>query len=416
MLKVCMVVHNYFYHDARVRRYADALADAGVRVDVICPRASGPSSTKARAEIRVFSIPIGHGKGGLKSLLLEYVAAFFFYSLWLLALYVKNRYTIIHVHNMPDFLVFTALLPKLLGAKVILDIHDPMPEFYMSKYRAAGATVRFLRLEERLAAQFADAVIPANPNFARNLIARGIPADKITVVNNVADPRVFDRERFRRQQPSHDEHFTLIYPGTIAPRYGLAVAICAVPQLVTRIPQLRILIIGAHTAHQDELMAQAQQLGVSRYVQFQPIIPADEVPLRVSQADVGIYLALPDAHMSIATPTKVLEYAIMGIPIIASRLPILESLFGDSAVQFFEPGNAEQFAHCVVQLFESPARRAQLVQEADRVYVSTHSWSVERAAYFALLQRLVPSADSALSPSRLDRSAEGKSGEFKRDS
>lgn len=134
-LRVCMIVHQYYYRDTRVRRYADALADAGAQVDVICVRSPDRPSTGQRDGVRVFTVPINRGYGSRGSYLLEYGIAFVFFATWLLALYVKNRYQVIHIHNMPDFLIFAALVPRLLGAKLILDIHDPMPELYMSKYR-----------------------------------------------------------------------------------------------------------------------------------------------------------------------------------------------------------------------------------------------------------------------------------------
>jgi glycosyltransferase involved in cell wall biosynthesis len=267
-----------------------------------------------------------------------------------------------------------------------------MPEFYMSKYEEChtnSTAVRLMRLQEKLSSMLVHAVITANSNFEDNLVKRGIPADKITVVNYVPDPQVFNRSEYKEERNSKSKHFTLIYPGTIAPRYGLDVAIRALPLLIIRIPQLRLVIIGPQVEYMDELATLAQQLGVSPFVQFKPTIPVDEVPWQVIQADVGIYPALPDPHMNIATPCKVLEYAVMGIPIIASRLKVLEDLFTNSAIMFFEPGNVDQFARCVLELFESPARRDELVRNTDNSFVRTHSWNSERRAYFNLLNRLL---------------------------
>ena len=391
MIKVCMIDERRYSFDAYIHRYADALADAGVQVDVLCLRDQNQSFTEHRSGVRVFTIPISRGYGNRGSHLLEYGMAFILFTARLLALYIKNRYQVIHVHNMPDFLAFTALIPRILGTKLILDIRDPMPEIYMSKYehQTNKMTVRLMQVQEKLSSLLAHAVITANSNFKDSLVRRGIPADKITVVNYVPDPRAFNRSGFKKQCRSESKHFTLIYPGTIAPRYGLDVAIRALPLLLTRIPQLRLVIIGPQTEHVDELAALAQQLGVSSYVQFKPVIPVDEVCRQIAQADVGIYPALSNPHMSIATPMKVLEYAVIGIPIIASRLKVLEDLFGDSALMFFDPGNVNQFGRCVLELFDDPARREQLVRNADNIFVRTHSWSNEQRAYFNLLNRLL---------------------------
>jgi len=391
MIKVCMIVHQYYYRDPRVQRYAEALADAGAQVDVLCPQDQNRSFAKQRNRVRVFTIPLSRGYRGRGSYPLEYGAAFIFYTARLLALYIKNRYQVLHVHNMPDFLVFTALVPRIFGANLILDIHDPMPEVYMAKYEcsADAMAVRLMRVQERLSSMLAHKVITANSNFRDNLVKRGVPADKITVVNNVADPKVFDRNKYRKERRSKGENFTLIYPGTITPPYGLEVAIRALPLLITRIPRIRLVVIGPQVEHVNDLATLAEQLGVSSFVQFKPPIPVDEVPRQIAQADVGIYTALLNPHMNTATPTKVLEYAAMGVPIIASRLKVLEDLFTDSAIMFFDPGSVDQFARCVLELFDNPTRRDELVRNADNIYVRTHSWSDERRAYFNLLNRLL---------------------------
>ncbi|GAG09546.1 unnamed protein product, partial [marine sediment metagenome] len=261
----------------------------------------------------------GYGTRG--SYLVEYGKAFVLFSAWLLKLFARNRYHVVHVHNMPDFLAFAAIIPRIFGAKIILDIHDPMPEFYLSKYkdRANGVAVRLLQVEEKLSSMLAHAVITANPRFKARLVERGMCADKITVINNVADPSVFSRDKHKGECRGDGQHFTLIYPGTIAPRYGLDVAIRALPLLLPKIPQIRLVILGAYAPHGDELGELAQRIGVSSYVQFRPAIPVDEVAQQLVQADIGIYPALPDPYMDLITPVKVLEFAIMGIPIVASR-------------------------------------------------------------------------------------------------
>jgi len=398
MIKVCMVVHQYYYSDGRVRRYADALADVGAQVDVLCLRDVNYPYSGQRDGVRIFSIPVSRSRGSRGSYLVEYAKALTLFSARLLKLFARNRYHVVHVHNMPDFLVFAAIIPRIFGAKIILDIHDPMPEFYMSRYRDRmnGAAVRLLQVEETLSSMLAHAVITANPRFKARLVERGMCADKITVINNVADPSVFSRDRYKGERRGDGQHFTLIYPGTIAPRYGLDVAIRALPLLVAKIPQIRLVILGAYAPHIDELAELAQRIGVSSYVQFKPAIPVDEVAQQLVQADIGIYPALPDPYMDLITPVKVLEFAIMGIPIVASRCQVLEELFTDSGIMFFEPRNVDQFARCVLELFNSPGRRDQLVRNADRIFVATHSWAEERRTYFDLLNRLVASREDAI--------------------
>lgn len=299
---------------------------------------------------------------------------------------------------MPDFLVFCAFIPKLFGAKIILDIHDPMPEVYASKFtgRKNSLGVKLLRFEEKISAAFSDAVITANVHFTDNLISRGIPASKITTINNYPDPEIFNKLKRPSTREGNHDHFTLIFPGTIAPRYGLEVAVRAMPILKEKIHNIHLLIIGRQDDYARSLQSLAKDLGISDCVEIRSGLPITEIPQQLINADVGIYPAVPDCHMSIAIPGKVLEFAIMGLPILSSRLQIVEELFGDLAVMFFEPGNVEQFAQCVIKLYEDPALREKLVQQADRKFAEHQSQEREIQAFWDLLKQLLPKQSNAL--------------------
>ncbi|MEP0764058.1 MAG: glycosyltransferase family 4 protein [Chloroflexota bacterium] len=399
-LKVAMIVHQYYYYDGRVRSYAETLAEAGARVDVLCVSARTRPAAPPPEGLRVFTIPVSRAYSGPGSYVVEYALALIFYTIRLLALYARNRYQVIHVHNMPDFLIFAAVIPRVLGAKLVLDIHDPTPEFTMSKYSkpATSRLVRMMCLQERLSARLAHAIITANPVFKERLVSRGLPPSAITVIGNEVDTRLFDRQRYEQDRLLRDRRFVLIYAGTIAPRYGLDVAVNALPLLVERIPGIHLQIIGKQTAYSQELSARAEQLGVLHHLELVPAIPLDAVPRYLAQADIGIYTAISDPHMDVAVPTKVLEYAYMGLPVVASRLPVLEEGFSPTALLLFEPGCVEEFAQHILALYEHPARRTQLVLEMDRTFVQGQRQQQRRLAYFTLLNTLLSVQEDRLSP------------------
>jgi glycosyltransferase involved in cell wall biosynthesis len=390
MFRVCMLVHKYYDDDPRVRRYVEALLEAGAEVDVLCLHALGRQKQRSAGKLRVVAIPFARG-GRRARYLIEYGVAFVLYLVWLLAMDLRRQYTVIHVHNMPDFLVFAALIPRLRGAKIIHDIHDPMPEFYMSKHRHAteSLVVQLMQLQERLALPVAHAVITANAAFKTNLVQRGLPAEAVTVVNNVADPRIFDRAHYPTAQRQAQAGFTLLYPGTVAPRYGLHIALQALPILVPEIPGLRLRIIGPGEEYLAALADQAAALGVAEHVELVPPIAPTEVPYEMMHADLGIYPALPDPHMTIATPSKVYEYVAMGLPVIASRLSALEVLFDDSTIFYVRPNDPVAFAHGVLSLYADPARRSEQARRAQARLACQRSWAQERQRYFALLHSLV---------------------------
>jgi len=392
MLKICMIAHQYYNRDPRVRRYAEALANDGVQVDIICPRDQNILKTSNYDNIRIFTVPVGRSYKGKGSYISEYILSFIFYFIKLTSLFFRNRYQIIHVHSIPDFLIFTAFFPKIFGAKLILDIKDLMPEVFISKYKVdvKSKLFKLIKIQEALSAKFAHAIITANSNFKETLIKRGITFRDIMVINNIADTKIFNRILYHKYLAEKNGRFTLIYPGTIAPRYGLEVAVRGLPFLVKNITNIRLIIVGAIVEYTKELKRIAKELEVLDKIEFVGIVPIEEVPRYIIQADVGIYTGISDPHMDIATPTKVIEYAIMGIPIVAPRLKILEDLFTDSSIMFFESGNIEEFSNCILKLYKSPELRSQLVKNADRDFVSKHSWEHEKSKYYDLLNGLLP--------------------------
>jgi glycosyltransferase involved in cell wall biosynthesis len=389
-VKVCMVVNQIYYTDPRVISYANALADVGAKVAVISSRQTTSYKTQKNPNIKIIPIPIARNYTSTLGYIVNYCLSIIFFVLYSSLLFLVRRYHVVHIHNMPDTLIIAALLPKLFGAKVIFDIHDPMPEFFMSKYQQGpdSKIVRFFKWQERFAARLADAVLTANPIFKERLSGRGIPQDKILVINNIPSPENFNRQAYHPEKLKSGKKFTLIYPGTIAPRYYLETLILALPRLIQDIPNIEFKMIGKHTKYVDELISLATQQGVSGHVKFIPFIPVDQIAQEITNADVGIYTALPDPHMSIAMPNKVLAYAMMGIPVISSRLPILEAFFDDSAILYFKPGNTEEFTNNVLKLHQNPALRKQLVSNADSAFTDKYPWKDEFNQYLNLMDTI----------------------------
>jgi len=388
-MKICMLVHQNYFQDERVRRYTESLIEQENSVDVICPSNPQYTGMIQDASVGVYTIPVVHkSNGSPRELLWEYFRAFLLYFFKLTRLFFKHHYQIIHVHNMPDALVFAAIIPRLFGTKVILDIHDPMPEFFQSKFGSDKGSVfaRLIRLEEKISIWFVNAVIAANHNFRDNLVQRGVPENKITVVRNFPNRALYDPSKYVRQLV--ENRYLLMYPGTIAPRYGLDVAIRGVKLLAPKYPQLQLWIIGPDSDHKTELIQLTQELQVGDRVKFFPPVPSNQVAERLAQADAGIYPAIPDAHMDIAIPTKVLEYTVMKLPVIASRLTVIEQLFPEGLAYLFSPGNVQEFADTVERVLTNPEEVKQKLADIERELLPVWTWHEEVKKYFDLLSTL----------------------------
>ena len=233
MARVCVIVYTDYAADTRVRRAAEALVGRGDDVTVLCPQSP---SLAGRAELSGVRLrptgPLGYTNANNPlTYVLLYVSFVLAAGVRALRLHLRQRFDVVHVHTMPDFLVFSALGPKLLGAKVILDVHDLMPELYSSKFGLPMShwIVRGLKWVERLSVRFADAAIAVHGPHLDALVAHGNPRDKFTIVMNLPDPEMFRR----RHGVEETSDFTLIYHGMVGTRNGLDVAVRAA-QLVQR--------------------------------------------------------------------------------------------------------------------------------------------------------------------------------------
>jgi len=388
-MKICMLVHQNYYQDERVVRYATALIEEGHSVDVVCPRHPMHEHMKGSSPVHVITIPVMHTNGGsLVSLFIEYFFSLIFYFVILSGRQLLRRYDVVHVHNMPDFLVFAALIPRFLGKKIILDIHDPTPEFYQSKFVTdeKSLSIKMLKLEERLSIWFVHAVIAANENFRINLIKRGFSANKITTVRNFPDQRLYDPGKFPHKSNSNE--FIAIYPGTIAPRYGLHIAIRGLARLKDDFPNLRIWFVGAETDHKQELRKLADSLEVSDQVNFLDVVASNQVPGLLAQADIGLYLAMPDVHMDIAIPTKVLEFTVMGLPVIASDLTVIRQLFQEDMLYLFSPGDVDGFAEQLKRAMVNKQDRQDKLNRIARDLLPLWSWRLEQQKYLKLIAQI----------------------------
>ena len=78
-------------------------------------KAKGQKYREAINGVNIYRIPVDHHRGGLARYLMEYVIAFFLFSVVITLLHLRKKYDGIEVDNMPDFLIFTALIPKMMG-------------------------------------------------------------------------------------------------------------------------------------------------------------------------------------------------------------------------------------------------------------------------------------------------------------
>jgi glycosyltransferase involved in cell wall biosynthesis len=392
MKRVCMLRHSYFPDINPNRRNAEALIAHGYEVDVICLRKKGNKSHEVVNGANVYRLPIEHRRKGILRYTGEY-SAFFFLSMWKLTwMSLRRKYQVVEVSTIPDFLVFAAIFPRLLGAKIVLHLLDHTPGVYADHFKigAEHPIVKFFRMIEKFCAHWADYVIVTQSTSKELLIKNGIRASKISVVLNTPDENVF---KLLSSSAVNGSPFYLITHGSLVERYRVQTLIKAVPLLLKDIPELRVKIVG-DGEYQSKLEEMAQSLGVRDRVDFTGRVPFEEIPAHIAQAHIGI-VAIPTG-VNPAMPLKLLEYLAMSKPAVVSSFPTIKAYFDDSTMMFYTPDDEYDLARCVLELYRDPEKRAAIAAAGGAVY-QKYRWSLMKLEYLKVFDNLTNRA-GAITP------------------
>jgi glycosyltransferase involved in cell wall biosynthesis len=391
-----MLTHSYYEEDPRVRREAEALVAGGREVDVFALRRPGDPPQDVLAGVRIFRLGVQRHQGaGLGTYLREYVS-FLVRAGWAVTRHHRRRrYAVLQVHTLPDFLAFAGLPLRLAGVPLILDLHEAMPEFFQTRFPRASNPVlhRLLLLQERASIGLATAAITVNDALGQRLVDIGVPAEKVTVILNSPSLGLFDIAAHPHRAFAEDGVVRLVYAGALSPTYELDVALAALALVADWRPELRThLEIYGRDFGERSLVDEATRMGLLERVTFHGRIPLDDVPAAIAAADIGLAPTRRNAFTDFSLSTKIFEYAAMGKPVVASRLPLIEQTFPPGTVATYEPGNADDMAHRVIELIERGDERAsRIALTSERV--RDFGWERESVRYRALVDRLAVSRE-----------------------
>jgi len=384
-IHACMLVYSFYESDNRVMRYAEALVKRGDSVDVIALGKEGTPRYEEIRGVKVYRIQKRMiAEKGKISYLLKLIAFLFNSLTFLTNRHLKNPYDLIHVHSVPDFEVFATIFPKLQGAKIILDIHDIVPEFYASKFHENEKSILFkaLVMLERLSSKYADHVIISNHLWEKTILSRSVEMDKCTVIMNYPDESIF----YQRPRERNDDKFVMIYPGTLGWHQGLDIAIQAFASIKDQAPESEFHIYG-RGPEKKNLERLIAELGLENRVFIKETVPIEQIARVMANADLGIIPKRNDPFGGEAFSTKILEFMSLGVPVIVSETKIDKFYFNDSVLKFFKPDDANDLAQCMLSLRNDKVLRDRLRENA-QMFVENYSWEKRKQEYLELVDSL----------------------------
>ncbi|MCW2895949.1 MAG: pimB 5 [Actinomycetia bacterium] len=385
-LRIAMIAYTLYAFDPRVKRAAEALTESGHQVDVFTLACDGLRANSDGGPFRIYSLRLKKQQTGLARYAFEYGAFFLWALVRVSLLQARRRYDVVYVHNMPNFLVFAGLVPKIGGAKVVLDVHDPGAELLADiRGRDLPPLVKHLaNAEERISLSFSDTVITVNESMRRRLSA--MSSRPVSVVMNLPDTGRFVARDALRGNGGFD---WVVYCGSIARRNGVDLIVRAVPLLVEDFPLLRFRIIGEGPAL-EPAVRRAEELGVANRVEFCGLVANGQIPSLLNGAAAGISPQRGGVFGSLVFSMKVAEYIALGLPVICSGTATMRHYFSDDELLFFEPENAADLARAIRALLTDPAA-AEGRAARSRIKLDELDWSAQKKTLVETVEALAGS-------------------------
>ena len=385
-MRVCMISYSFYDTDCRILQYTKALQMRGDSVDVVALRKDSQPRFSVVDGVNVHRIQARVRDETNKFVYLWRILRFLLYAmLTVTRLHGKQRFDIIHVHSVPDFLVFAAFVPRLLGTPVILDIHDILPEFFASKfsYDESSLLFRILLIEERISTRFASHVIVANHIWHKRIEQRCRCEGRSTPICNYPDAALFRMKPDERR----GEEVKMIYPGTLNRHQGVDIAVRAFARIAGLVPRAHFHIYG-EGPEKASLAALAQSLGVAEQVSVHDFVPLDQITPIMAAADLAVVPKRVSSRFgNEAASTKIPQFMALGVPVVVSRTAIDSFYYDDSLVRFVEPENEPDLAAAMLSLLNDPESRRRLAHNSLE-YVREHSWPRHQHTYLELVDGL----------------------------
>jgi glycosyltransferase involved in cell wall biosynthesis len=377
-----MLVVSEYESDARVRRQAEALVERGDEVTVLALHAPGKPDVEVIDGVKVIHLPTQKYRGESSTAYIRLYGGFAAHAMARMMRWGR-RFDVVQAHSMPEALVFSATLQRALRIPVVLDVHDLTSELFSSKFGNKNALMAAVRFSERASFRFANEVLACHEPYADML--RSMTRTRVTTVMNCPDDRYFQPRPFRGWEPGGEVVFG--YHGLIAPRHGLCQVAEALAQVQAEAPAAKLRVWGSGDGIAP-LRDRVLELKLEESVQLPTkLLPLDEMVKELDKIHIGVLASQLDPWTGNVLPNKLMEYAVMGIPVITFRNPTIERYFPDDAVTFVDPASPENLREAMLRLIREP-EKARIQAERAREVMTGRTWRYQREHYYDVIDRM----------------------------
>ena len=347
--------------DRRVWQEACALRDNGYEVVVICPKMRGFIAAEENLEsIQIYRHWISEEAGGFVGFFREYASALWgeFRLAW--KAWRLHRFKIIHLCNPPDLLFLVALPFKLIGVKVIYDVHDVWPEMFEAKFKR-GLFYWIVRLAERLSYATANVVLATNQSVRQIAVQRGgKPPDKVFVVRTA--PKIGTIQGNPDPSLKKGRQYLVGYVGVMGDADGLDYLLDAAEHVVHRLErkEIQFLLMGTGPEY-EHLVQKRDRLNLGEYVDLPGRVSNEFLFSALRTIDVGVSCDPINSYNQHCTMNKVLEYMAFGKAQVMFDLKEGRESAAEAA-RYVPENSAVRLAEAIVALLDDSKSRARMGQ------------------------------------------------------
>jgi glycosyltransferase involved in cell wall biosynthesis len=233
-------------------------------------------------------------------------------------------------------------------------------------------------------------VLAVNLACKKLFTARSCPADKVFVVMNSPDERIFKCRESSSfiDPPGPAKPFVVMYHGSLVERHGLDLAVSALGIVRQSLPQVELRIYGQSTAFLENVMSSVRKSDLQNFVRYYGPKTLEQIVEAIDECDVGIVPNRRSIFTEINTPTRIFEYLSRGKPVIAPAAPGILDYFADGQLFFFKLGDANDLARRIEHVCHHPQEVEKTVTRGREVY-RNHKWSAERTKFTELVEELL---------------------------
>ena len=336
------------------------MRDAGYEVVVICPQMRGYEQAEENLEgIQIYRHWIAEEAGGFWGFLREYASALWGETRLAWKAWRRHRFKLIHLCNPPDLLFLVAAPYRLMGVKVLYDVHDVWPEMFEAKFGKRGLFYWLVRLAERCTFACADVVSATNESVREIAIQRGGKTpDKVYVVRTA--PKIAALEGPVDPALRKGKQFLVGYVGVMGDADGVHYLLEAAAHWVYRMGRrdTQFLLMGSGPEH-ARLVEQRDRLGLADYVDLPGRVSNEFLFTALRTMDVGVSCDPMNPYNDHCTMNKVLEYMVFSKAQVMFDLKEGRASAGEAALYVGE-NSAVRLAEATARLLDDPEARARM--------------------------------------------------------